>query len=310
MKVCITGQNGFIGRNLVKAVSDWPSLDYVPLLYEDGGEVDILDVDLVEMFEGVDVVVHNAAIVGTDVVNLQGGLATKVNVIGTQHVVECANAVGARVVLIGTTAAYDVEKYQEKWLTEDSAQNPTSLYGIQKFAQEMIVKRLAKRWQIVRPLFCFGGEGDMNSLIAKVVYGSLFAPDTPVHMHLDPTMYKDWLYVTDFCDAVCIAICQGAEGDHWNVSRETPRTPFEVVDAIQYELRRHTGYELCEIVWHPEHDYMGNHRLDSSKFRHQFNWTPSVPFPDGLKFAIESISKSTDSQYNPLKWMKQIYGSR
>ena len=43
---------------------------------------------------------------------------------------------------------------------------------------------------IIRPLFAYGGEGDMNSLIAKSIYA--YINNKQVEMRLDPNPVSKW----------------------------------------------------------------------------------------------------------------------
>ena len=65
---------------------------------------------------------------------------------------------------MGTTVIYDTSKYQKESIVEDSDLNPTTFYGIQKLAGENIIRTHAKDWMVIRPLFAYGGVGDMNRM--------------------------------------------------------------------------------------------------------------------------------------------------
>ena len=153
----------------------------------------------------IDVVIHNAATVGTDVVALDPEKSTLTNVHGTYNICRAAKYNGVPVCYIGTTVIYDTAQYQNKQIEEQSETAPHTLYGCQKLCSEDIVKSQTGRWMVVRPLFAYGGVGDMNSLIAKTIYGALNGKKD-IDMFLDPTKIKDYMHVNDFCDAVLTAI--------------------------------------------------------------------------------------------------------
>jgi len=247
----------------------------------------------------VDVVIHNAATVGTDVVAMNSEKSTLTNVQGTYNICRAARHLGIPVCYIGTTVIYDTEKYQDSAIVEDSDRFPKTLYGCQKLCSEDIVKSQASSWMIIRPLFAYGGEGDMNSLIAKTIYGAL-NNKTDIDMFLDPEKIKDYMHVNDFCDAVLTAIVKGLWGDDWNVAAETPVQTGEIIDLVAEIAGVNTSGVL---LWHPKTDYLGNHRLSSLKFREASGWSKKITLEQGILSSFKSILESEG--YNPLKYLEE-----
>ena len=60
----------------------------------------------------IDVVIHNAAKVGTDVVALNAEESTLTNVQGTYNICRAAKSLDIPVCYMGTTVIYDTPKYQ------------------------------------------------------------------------------------------------------------------------------------------------------------------------------------------------------
>lgn len=304
MRILVTGESGFIAENLIKTLT---RRGHTPVLIHDAnvsriktGEVcvhrnthDVWAHHLKNL--GVDLVVHNAAVVGTDVVALNPNEATLSNVAGTYNIVRACNSANIPVCYLGTTVIYDTAKYQEEEITEESGLNPTTLYGVQKLAGEQIVKTHAKHWIVMRPLFAYGGVGDMNSLIAKTVFAKK-NDRVLIDMFLDPSKIKDYLYVNDFCDAVSIGCEKGLFGNDYNIAAETPYKTSDIIRKVESHLKM----DLSSVVkWHPDTDYLGNHRLSSKKFRADSGWSPSHDLDEGIKKSIEDIV-SDGSGYDPL----------
>ena len=216
MKLFITGEKGFIAQNIIKESKEsFPNLEVVT------GGVDYLNMhksgepcvftNSIEQWEfffrlnKIDVIIHNAAYVGTDVVALNAANSTRTNVEGTYNICRAAKKCGIPVCYMGTTVIYDTPKYQESQITEKSDRGPNTLYGCQKLAAEHIVMSQTSKWMIVRPLFAYGGEGDMNSLIAKSIYAAINKKEA-IDMFLDPDKIKDYMHVSDYANAVLTAI--------------------------------------------------------------------------------------------------------
>ena len=315
MRVFITGENGFIGTNLIERSKHFNfeivSEDDINHGYgnyftefTDKGEPCVYGNSIIawqRFFKShnIDVVIHNAAKVGTDVVALNSKESTLTNVQGTYNICRAARELGVGVCYMGTTVIYNTPNYQNEQIKEESDRGPNTLYGCQKLCAEDIVKSQVEKWMIVRPLFAYGGIGDMNSLIAKSIYGALNGKKA-IDMFLDPTKIKDYMHVNDYCDAVLTAIHMNMWRQDWNVAAETPFMTGEIVDLIQ-EV---THLNLADVVrWHPKTDYLGNHRLSSSKFRNISGWSPKIDLETGIRMSFESIVKSNG--YNPLRYLEE-----
>ena len=311
MRVFITGEKGFIARNLKKS-------------YEDAGHTVISDdmLDTVSRIESgemcvhrngenvwenvfktckIDLVVHNAAVVGTDVVALDPTEASNSNVIGTYNICRAAQKSDTRVCYMGTSVIYDTPQFQHTQIKEDSQRGPRTLYGALKLSGEHIVKSHCANWTIMRPLFAFGGVGDMNSLIAKTFFAEKNGIEK-IDMFLDPTKKKDYIHVTDFCDAVVIGSTSDLGNNHdFNISAQTPKDVGQIVDIMSEMMNSDVNKR---ILWHPQTDYLGNHMLSSQKFRTLFGWHPKYTLEEGIQAALSEIVKSDDPSYNPLKHLE------
>ena len=312
MRVFITGEKGFIGTNLIARAENFSNIEIVRGYFNSPGMFvtkkgepcvhrnDIKSWENFFLANKIDVVIHNAAIVGTDVCALNAQESTLSNVQGTYNICRAAKKLGIPVCYMGTTVIYDTPSYQNIPITETSNLRPTTLYGIQKLASEQIVKTQTDKWMIIRPLFAYGGEGDMNSLIAKTIYAALNG-HKQIDMFLNPGKIKDYMHVNDYCDAVLTGIStEKCWNDDFNVSVENPYNTQQIVEFIEVTMER----SLSNVIkWHPETDYLGNHRLSSLKFRNKTGWKPKIDLITGIKMSYKSIKNSKD--YDPLIYLNE-----
>ena len=314
MRIGITGEKGFIGRNLAIEISkqghEFVSLDNAELanesmIFTESNEVCVYSNsvdDWVDLFDNLDldVIVHNAAVVGTDVVALNPVEAINTNVLGTKIITEAANISGLLNVYFGTTVIYDTYLYQESDITEGSIVYPRTDYAIQKYAGEMIVRNNAKEWLVARPLFAYGGEGDMNSLIAKSLFGVKNGIKN-IDMFLNPEKIKDYMHVEDFCANVLSLINSNVRNEDFNITACNPFNTLEIINMIE-EV---SGSSLENVIkWHPETDYLGNHRLTNKKFVDFMKYSQSRSLKEGIRQSWDSIKDASDN-YNPLIHLNQ-----
>ena len=314
MRIGITGEKGFIARNLAKQIEKYnhtfvsldKSIHSQDYIRTKEGEVCVYRNSIEEWSQllsdlDLDIIVHNAAIVGTDVVALNPEHAISTNILGTHVLTEAANNTSTTIVYIGTTVIYDTYQYQESDIFEDSKILPRTNYAIQKYAGEMTVKNNAKSWLVVRPLFAYGGEGDMNSLISK----SLFCLKNKVNsldMFLNPEKIKDYMHVEDFCSSIMDLIINNVLNDDFNITAENPHNTLEIVELIE-EV---TGLDLKSVIqWHPQTDYLGNHRLSNKKLIDTLGFSKTRDLKEGIRQSWQSIKDSDIYSYNPLKYLNQ-----
>jgi dTDP-4-dehydrorhamnose reductase len=151
LKVAITGAAGLLGHGLVEVFGR--RHDVVALTR---GEVDITNADQVRAAfakSRPDIVVHAAAIPDLDECEANPPKAVRVNVDGTQHIVDAAGAIGAAVAYTSTDAVFDGKKQTP--YTESDPTDPPTVYGRTKLFGEEIVRSSPSHW-IFRVSVLFG----------------------------------------------------------------------------------------------------------------------------------------------------------
>lgn len=309
MRAFVTGEKGFLAKNFPQSFSKYGfvvvSGEGKGLLENNKGEPCVHsnnETAWADFFrnEKIDLVVHNAAVVGTDVVALNQRESTLTNVGGTHTISRAAQSASVPVCYMGTSVIYDTPAYQDSVITEASVHAPGTFYGAQKLSGEHIVRACCDDWLIMRPLFAYGGVGDMNSLPAKTYYAHKSGAGK-IDMFLNPQKRKDYMHVNDFCDAVALACSKGLWGRDYNVSAEEPLMTSEIVQMMS-EI---ANSDLNEVIqWHPDTDYLGNHLLSSETFRKETGWSPGIQFREGLMRSYASIFKD-ESDYNPLEHLQK-----
>ena len=156
MRAFVTGGGGFVGSNVTRVFARRGATVAAPAhrRSDERGDADAtLDITdaaavraSVEAFRP-DVVVHCAIL--NDMARMQADhtAAWDAYVGGTRHVVDAANAVGAKVILVSTDWVFDGEHPRA---SERTPPNPVNIYGVLKMASELVLTERAHDGAVAR----------------------------------------------------------------------------------------------------------------------------------------------------------------
>lgn len=155
MRIGITGATGVLGKRIAAALT---SRGYDI----DAFRGDVRDAVAVDAWvDGVDAVIHCAAVVPIQQVASHAGMAIAINVGGTANVAMAVGKRERRLVYISTSHVY---RSKDAGLTEEDPIEPISLYGLTKVQGEAWVQRLAPQALILR-LFSYFDERQATSFL-------------------------------------------------------------------------------------------------------------------------------------------------
>jgi UDP-glucose 4-epimerase len=161
--VLLTGAGGFVGQHLVpalaaagwtvRAVSRRAPEDLPPgAEHRSAGDL-ARPVDWAPLLDGVDAVVHAAAIAHTT--GVEDALYTAVNTRATLDLAAAAKARSARFVFLSSVRA-QCGPVSAAVLTEEDPPVPTDAYGRSKLEAERGLARLDMAWTALRPVVVYG----------------------------------------------------------------------------------------------------------------------------------------------------------
>ena len=151
----VTGAGGQLGQELVRLPREdveWIGLDRSRLDVADGEQCRSAVAAI-----RPDAIIHTAAYTAVDRAESEPEEAYRVNALGTRHVAEAAEAVGAKLVCVSTDYVFDgqgTEPYKE----EDAA-NPRTVYGRTKLEGERLALEACSRTFIARTSWVYGAHG-------------------------------------------------------------------------------------------------------------------------------------------------------
>ncbi|MFZ3322225.1 MAG: dTDP-glucose 4,6-dehydratase [Usitatibacter sp.] len=321
--ILVTGGAGFIGSNFVL---DWiaevgePVVNLDKLTY--AGNVanlaalagdkrhelvqgDIADRELVERLlahHKPRAIVHFAAESHVDRSILGPAAFVQTNVVGTFQLLDAARGhwsalEGAardsfRFLHVSTDEVYGTLGPDDPGFSETTPYAPNSPYSASKAGSDHLVRAYHHTYGLpVLTTNCSNNYGPFQfpeKLMPLTISNALEGKPLPVYG--DGLQVRDWLYVSDHCEAIRVALAKGRPGETYNVGGSAERPNIEVVHAICDSLQemkpRDGGYRslITPVPDRPGHDR--RYAIDARKIRAELGWSPRETFETGLKKTV------------------------
>jgi dTDP-glucose 4,6-dehydratase len=350
--ILVTGGAGFIGANFV---IDWLASEKTPVVNLDAltyagntGNLAGLKDDARHVFVKGDIndralignllrehrpgaIVHFAAESHVDRSIHGPADFVQTNVVGTFSLLEEARAYWSelappdrsrfRFLHVSTDEVYGSLGPEDPAFTETTPYAPNSPYAASKAASDHLVRSYHHTYGLPTVTTnCSNNYGPYQfpeKLIPLMVANAVKRRPLPVYG--DGGNVRDWLYVTDHCEAVRLALMRGRPGETYNIGGSAEKTNVEVVKticALLDELRPDTAPHEKLVAFvkdRPGHDR--RYAMDTAKIRGELGWKPRERFDMGLRKTVEWyldhmkwVDNVTSGDYR--KWVDLNYGRR
>lgn len=322
MNILVTGGSGFLGAYVVAALAE---AGHHPVIYdvvEPTGEIaSILSPlsqrwkyslghigDTARLFdvcksERIELIVHNAALVGQQLSLTQPMTTYQTNVMGSVNVCEVARQTGvAKLIYISSNAVY--HKGQKTSLNETDAVfsvaegNPAGHYGASKVAAETIGLTYATFHGLdfvslrITSVYGFGMRQPMyiKPMVENAVRGQ------PTRFETGGPMKRDYTYVMDCAEAICRAIETKTEQRVLNISSGTTFTAAEVAALVQ-RLFPGTKIEISDRLTTLEAENVKMRApFDLTAAATALKWKPRWTLEDGIHDYADRYRRFLSSQ--------------
>lgn len=320
MKTLITGGAGFIGSALARRIAatpGWSTAVFDKLTY--AGHLsslasvadapgyqfvhaDICDRDAVEhAFTSVqpDIVFHLAAESHVDRSITDAADFIHTNLNGTFNILDAARRHwerrgrdGAfRVVHISTDEVYG-SLGAEGLFTEETGYDPRSPYSASKAGADHLASAWFHTYGVpVMISNCSNNYGPYHlpeKLIPRTILSALFGE--PLEVYGDGSNVRDWLYVDDHVEALCLIATTGKPGRTYNVGGRNERTNLQVVQRICDLLdamapKSSSHHALIKFVTdRPGHDH--RYAIDATRLERELGWRAKHTFDSGIERTV------------------------
>ncbi|MFA4946956.1 MAG: SDR family oxidoreductase [Candidatus Krumholzibacteriia bacterium] len=299
----VTGGAGFIGSNiaeaLVKGGEQVVVLDNLTTGYEKNIahlrndltfiKGDVRDVGTVrEALDGVDYVLHEAALASVPRSIEDPVLVTDVNVRGTLVMLDEARRAGVkRFVYAASSSAYGDTETLPK--VESMIPKPLSPYAASKLMGEYYCAVYAHVYGMstvsLRYFNIFGPRQDPKSQYAAVIpiFISHLMAGTPPSIFGDGEQSRDFTYIENVVEANILASrCEGARGQAVNIACGERYTLNDLFNRMQ----RIIGSSIAPRYAEPRAGDVKHSQADISEAEKLIGYKIAVPFAEGLRRTI------------------------
>jgi UDP-glucose 4-epimerase len=281
MKIVVTGNAGFIASHITDA---YRALGHTVIDIDNRHKkpIDINDAAaLMALFkkEKPDMVNHHAAIK-----SVRDPLPTfQTNVLGTVNVLMAAGACGTvkKFIFSSTSAIYGDPKKLP--VTETTAIDPLSPYGLAKYMAEEAIRFYAKLFKFNYLIFrypnVYGPRQNPHGEAGVVaIFTELMRKGKQPTIFGDGTKARDYAYIEDIVRANVIALKKG-KNDILNLGWSKPVTD----QTIFNEVAKNTGFTGKPIYAPYRTGEVYKTSLSSKKALAVIGWKPSISFAEGVK---------------------------
>lgn len=305
-RILLTGGAGFIGTHLAEHLRSEAeiilfdnfrrnSLRWAPFLMQDPNvkqiSGDVLDSEsLDDALEGVDTVIHMAAIAGVSSYYNESLRTLRVNILGTVNMLEAAvRHKVKRFIYFSTSEVFGPDA---EWVTETSLHGigPVSdrrwTYATSKLAGEHFALRYAEEYNfvttVVRPFNIYGprqsGEGGISNFCRAAIAGQ------PLTVYQDGSATRAWCYISDMVEGVVSVLhTPEAAGQIFHIGN-----PNEVETALGLAKRISALVPGSVIQMQPVEHAEVRARIPSiDKARKLLGYEPKVSLDQGLRSTLQ-----------------------
>jgi len=251
----------------------------------------ITDLPLVKrLCKDVDAVVNFAAETHVDRSISTPNVFFENNTVGVLALLEACRGNDIAFLQVSTDEVYGSAQANVAFKEKDKL-DPSSPYAASKAAADMLVQAYHKtyglRTYITRCTNNLGPYQFPEKFIPKTVITALLGLRVPIYG--SGKQIRDWLHVSDHCEAIYKVLRQGEPGAIYNISGGNEIENLALASSILKLLGKDESL-IQHVNDRPGHDFQ--YALDSSQIRTQLGWKPNHPFPDALRETVEWYVKN------------------
>ena len=186
--------------------------------------------------------------------------------------------------------------------SETTAYAPNSPYSASKAASDHLVRAYHHTYGLpALTTNCSNNYGPYQfpeKLIPLVILHAVSGKPIPVYG--DGQNVRDWLFVTDHCEAIRRVLAEGRIGETYNIGGRSEKNNLDIVHticSILDELRPDDpvmphGELITFVKDRPGHDR--RYAIDASKIERELGWQPRETFESGIRKTVNWYLENGD----------------
>lgn len=221
---------------------------------------------------------------------------------------------------VSTDEVYGTLKAHDPAFCESNRYEPNSPYSASKASSDHLVRSYHHTYGLPTIITnCSNNYGAFQfpeKLIPLIIHNAL--SNKPLPIYGDGQQIRDWLYVSDHCRALKLALQSGTPGEVYNIGGLNEKTNLEIVEKICHildsKLPRTDGLSYKEQIQFVE-DRPGHDRryaVNADKIQKELKWSPQESFESGIEKTVQWyldnqlwVSRIISGDYRD--WVKRQY---
>jgi len=303
MRVLVTGGSGFIGSHVVDRLiahgHEPVNFDLAQSTYHAPTELkavlgDIADRDTAwRAARGCDAIIHLAAVADVNDVVADPLRADRINVHGTQMILEAARHAGiARVVYGSTVWVYGNAPVEDPLDEESPLALPAHLYTATKLAGEMYCRSYTHLYGIEHTVLRFGIPYGPRARLAAVVPAFVNRAQEGKALSIagDGRQTRQFVYVEDLAEGIVAGLDTAGGNRTYNLVGDEETSVRQIADTVRELVAE------VPIVHGPERPvdvHIG--RVSGARAATELGWEARTSFPDGVVRYLGWLSTTGDA---------------
>jgi dTDP-glucose 4,6-dehydratase len=180
--------------------------------------------------------------------------------------------------------------------SEEYPYKPSSPYAASKAASDHLVSSYVRTYNLNAVVTnCsnnYGPRQHPEKLIPKLIYNIL--NNKPLPIYGKGTNSREWIYVTDHCEALIKVFLKGKKGHFYNIGSNKNLNNLEVTKKLLEEAKNLISLgnkvQIKFVKDRPGHDL--RYALNSNKIKSELEWLPKTNFSKGIKLTLDWYLKN------------------
>jgi len=307
MNIMVTGGCGFIGSNFINLIANKPEVNHIINIDLMTYAADKNNVEANEKIKHFDINITDSTAMAAFLVNYN--ITHIVHFAAESHVDNSIKSPKEfiRTNVVGTFSLLEAARFHKNlkrfhhvstdevygslgefgYFSETTPYDPRSPYSASKASSDHLVNAYHHTYKLPTTISnCSNNYGPCQhkeKLIPKIIQNIKKGIKVPVYGN--GQNIRDWLYVSDHCEAIWEILLNGLEGNTYNVGGDCERNNIQILTEICNLMEVNVSDVIEFVEDRKGHDF--RYAIDFSKIKNELGWTPKTNFIEGLKKTIE-----------------------